>query len=189
MKIGRIKVLDLQHLEKLTSMELREVIGGYGGDGGCFYDCMSWLSKEVCGTEVNPDYFRNDYADGKGNSNDNWGGLTDRGERWQAKWDGPKIYKSTGELNTDPLQYMSNYFDIEGSEWASESSARDFWKEPSSSETKVMGAFEIDASVAHAVILTGYDEGKYSYYDPSTGCSGNFEASKFIGAVQVKGCK
>ena len=46
MKLDELKVIALEEAMLMKKNLLESLFGGYGGDSGCFYDCLSYLSSQ-----------------------------------------------------------------------------------------------------------------------------------------------
>ena len=46
MKLDELKVIALEEAMLMKKNLLESLFGGYGGDSGCFYDCLSYLSNQ-----------------------------------------------------------------------------------------------------------------------------------------------
>lgn len=187
MRLNELKVIALEEAMLINKEQLESLVGGNGDDSGCFYNCMSYLAGQYGDTEKNSDYFRNDYATGNGSQDDDWEGI-DPCEQFAAQLHGPRVYNEDGTLNNDTVEYMSNYFDVDGSGWMNASGTQDALGNLDE-DSHIVGMYKTDEATAHAVILTGYSNDQYSYYDPSSGSEGTFSAEDFIGAATVNGMR
>lgn len=162
MKLKRLKISELEETCKMSYNEMLLYIGGYSYDGkSCFFNCMEYLGKEVCGKDVDCDTYGNAYYGGDGDYQGT-GNMDDY-------LNGPSLYDQDGNLNQNTFDFFSHYFSTEGSGWATGSDISDLFG-GSYEDSAVLGAFQTtDGSTAHCVILKGYDAetNTYSYYDPS----------------------
>lgn len=193
--LKRLAIGQLNDLEKLSMNEQKNIIGGYGGEGNCFFNCLEFLNQKYgCHEGWTYENYANDYVNGQGNLYDDWMGTnTDEGldvgpgfVNFEENW-----------LNNQPFEYMAHCFNTEGSQWTlSGSNVAGFFGSPSdgSDNPTIVGTYlvgEPGSGVVHCVIFTGYDSstGLFNYFDPTTGSSGTIEEEKVICGAQVNGCK
>ena len=184
-------------LTKLTQEEMHSFTGGDGtddwADGGygkankCLYDCISYIGR-FYGYDRTPDWYSTEYVYGSFNKDDDWAGSGNFNDAMR----GPDMYKDN-ELNGDIYSYMTNFFDTSGSGWVTESDTQNSFG-TSDDGTKVMGVYMItDPETGkvgyHAVILESFENGVYSYYDPSNNTRGTIEKSVLMGSIVTNGPK
>lgn len=155
--------------------------GGYGFPGFCFYDSIAYMGREFGCYDHAPEWYCSDFINGNGSLDDDWEDTKD-----PKNVLGVPLYKDN-ELNRDAFNYMSNYFDMQGSDWATASQTTSFFE--STSSGRAIGIYQTAHDTAHAVVLTGYSDGYYTYTDPSTGQTGKIAEKELIGAALTNGCK
>lgn len=190
-KLSKLSIFDECMNPELSENEMRETVGGggYGGDNMCFFNCMAYLQEKIEGISVSPSYIAQDYYDGNGCTTDNWTGTGNSLDRDY----GPEIYGSNNMPNQDAFNFFDNYFDMDGSGWTTGSDVSSFFDNGYSSSDStgsnyVVGVFGTSER-AHAVIFQSYDDGKYTYYDPTSGSTGTISADQVLYAGKVNGCK
>lgn len=194
MKLQKLKISELSNYCHLTHQEMNQYVGGYarGFNNFCFFNCMEYFSREICGYE-NRDHssFAESYVLGR----DGFYGTKD-----MEALGGPNTYvedeNGNRSINPDLFNFFSHYFNTDASGWTTGSDISSLFAATGSEEnTAVMGFFLADGSTAHCVILKGYDAATdtYTYYDPS--CSGTEEErTKTVSGSQMLfagkgGCK
>lgn len=195
-KLKRIAVGQFGELQKISQKEQRTYVGGYGGDGNCFFNCLEYLNNKYgCHEGWTYEDYANDYVNGNGNPNDQWGGTNNLDD---GKDSGPAFVNwEENKLNNEPFSYLSNCFDTEGSQWTLTGSriAEFFNSDPNGSDNStVVGTYlwgNTENGGTHCVIFTDYDEssGIFSYFDPTTGSTGSINRSSVICGAKVNGCK
>lgn len=196
-KLKRITVGQLGELQKISQKEQRSYVGGYGGNGNCFFICLEYLNtKYDCHEGWTYKNYADDYVNGKGNPYDEWDGIHDKK---QGKNKRPAFVNwEENTLNNEPFSYLSNCFDTEGSQWTTTGSriAEFFNSSPNGSDNRtVVGAYlwgsTDNKGGTHCVIFTNYDEtsGMFSYFDPTTGSTGSIDKYHVICGAKVNGCK
>ena len=150
----------------------------------CYYNCLAYIASKY-GWECSPYDFANDYS---------WGTMK---KGWSGTWsdkehdEGPNARATDKDgkyiPNPEAYSYIENYFDTEGSGWVRGKSIGSLM----TSEQKgiVMGVITTPGSNMHAVILKERAYGVYSYYDPTTGVSGQLLAGSIAYAGKVTGLK
>lgn len=178
----------------LAQNEMRSVTGGDGNDGGygfpgfCYYDCMSYIGRTYGSTDHAPEWYCSDYISGGGSATDDWEGSNEPSAIF-----GVPLYKN-GKLNENAYDYLRNYYNMQGSGWATPSQTEKFFTEGNGSGLiagagVAMGIYQVDEHTAHTVVLTGYKDGYYEYYDPSTNKRSQLPASQLKGAALINSCK
>lgn len=185
MKLQKLKISELSNYRHLTNQEMRQYVGGYVYDNrNCFFNCMEYFAKEICGREdIDSHYFGKAYYEG-----DSAVGT------WKDYLNGPEIQYNNGKINLAPFKFFSHYFNVEGCGWTVGSDIQSLVN-GSVENTAVMGWFITDGSTMHCAILQKYDAATdtYTYYDPS--CSGtDEEKTKTVSGSNMKfgvraGCK
>lgn len=195
--IKRLAVGQLNELDKLQRGEMGDIIGGYGGDGNCYFNCLEYLNKKYeCREGWTYEDYANDYVTGKGNKYDDWDG-TARGSNDEGVDNGPQFVDwDNSKLNAEPFNYLANCFDTEGSKWVlTGNNLSSYFNNQSSDENDtIVGTFLVGdpgSGVTHCVIFTGYDEksSNFFFYDPTSNTIGSVNSSRVICGAKVKGCK
>lgn len=191
--LKRLTVNQLDSVYGLIAQnEMCSVTGGDGNDGGygfpgfCYYDCMSYIGRTYGSTDHAPEWYCSDYISGEGSATDDWEGS---GEVSAIL--GVPLYKD-GKLNDNAYDYLRNYYNMQGSGWATPSQTENFFTNGSGqgfSGGVAMGIYQIDERTAHTVVITGFKDGNYEYYDPSTNTKGLLPASQLKGAALINSCK
>ena len=161
MKLKRLKIKELEPSLRMSMKDMLKYMGGYAyDDASCFFNCLEYISKEICGNDYNCDYYGNAYFQGNG-SYVGTGNIDDYRN-------GPSAYDEDGNINQKTYEFFSHFFATEGSGWTTGSDISGLLSGGSEGGA-VLGFFQVDGSTAHCVILQGYDEatGTYTYFDPS----------------------
>lgn len=158
----------------------------FGDKRACYYTCLAYFASKY-GWDCSPRKFSNDYYNGNMDPNDGWEGTYDKTE----KWEGPNVGSFIdGQWVPNPTayDYMSNYFETEGSAWSRGAEVEGLL---SNGSGYVMGVIDMknESNNKHAVILQSYSDGTYSYYDPQRGQHGTCAAFELIYAGKVTGLK
>lgn len=199
MKLKRLTLPSLgKELENINKETLSHIIGGYGGNGNCFFNCLEYLNKKYeCREGWTYKDYASDYVTGQGNKYDQWLG-TYKGSFDEGIDSGPEFVNwSTNRLNNEPFAYLSNCFNTDGSKWTLGGSGMASFFGSSTNindNSTIVGTFldgTIESGTTHCVIFTGYDSQthKYSYYDPTTGSTDTVDYGKVICGAKVNGCK
>lgn len=202
-KLKRIAVGQLGELQKISQKEQGIYVGGYGGDGNCFFNCLEYLNNKYgCHEGWTYEDYADDYITGYGNPDDNWNG-TFLGSYDEGKDKGPLFLaiddNNHASLNNEPFSYLANCFNTEGSQWTTLDNVGELFSSSLGnnsgfSNCTIVGAYivgSIENGVTHCVIFTDYDSSSnmYSYFDPTTGSTGTVHSSRVLCGAKVNGCK
>ena len=156
----------------------------YSKETPCYYNCLAYIASKY-GWKCSPYDFADDYS---------WGTMK---SDWSGTWNkddkliGPNAsgYDENGNSipNPEAYSYIENYFDTEGSGWVRGKAIGSLMT--SEQQGIVMGVITTPGSNMHAVILKERAYGVYSYYDPTTGVSGQLLAGSIAYAGKVTGLK
>ena len=183
-------------------------MGGFGGNGNCYFNCLEYLNNkyECRGSEWDYEKFAHDYVHGTDNPNDTWGGT---GDKEQGLDKGPKFAQnyrgSDGKIHThvnnEPFVYLSNQFNTEGSQWTlGGNNVKGYFGSETGNNSTIVATFFSGSGVidengipqfdTHCAVFTGYDEKKgFLCEDPTTGARYYVHPTNVIGAAKVNGCK
>ena len=156
----------------------------YSKETPCYYNCLAYIASKY-GWECSPYDFADDYNRGSMHR-----GRSGTGSD-KEQFEGPNASATDKDgkyiPNPEAYSYIENYFDTEGSGWVRGKSIGSLM----TSEQKgiVMGVITTPGSNMHAVILKERAYGVYSYYDPTTGVSGQLLAGSIAYAGKVTGLK
>src|SRR5574344_1197703 len=117
----KLKRLNLNQLTDFTkpipNKIQKNIIGGYGNNGDCFYNCLEYLNnKYQCHSDRDYLWYANDYVSGANDENDDWGGTATR-DRNEALYGPNFVNFQANTLNNEPYSYLANNFSTEGSKW------------------------------------------------------------------------
>lgn len=106
-KLTRETLTDLAKRMPVLSEEVqRSYVGGYRyDDKSCFFNCMEYLAKEVCGQNVDCEFFEHLYIYGDGVFSG-----THNNEELE---NGPLIQNEDGTINADPFIFFSHFLILE----------------------------------------------------------------------------
>lgn len=160
--------------------------GGYGQWNNCLYDCISYIGRQY-GYDQKPEWYCGDYGRGYNDPNDDWYGSGCDLDMFT----GPDMY-ANGQLNEKIFTYMSTYFDTEGSGWVTESDTQTLFQGASDNQF-VMGTFrsyDSEGNVCyHSVVLKSFENGVYTYYDPSKNVLGEVAKDNVVGSIVTSGSR
>ena len=196
--LKRLEIGQLNGFEKLSSEEQNSFIGGYGGEGNCFYNCMEYCSKKFDDRGDRHNY--KDYANGYEKGMGGWEGTgtNDQGKDLGPYYATPNDNNSY-DLKQTPYDFLDSQFDVEGSSWLKGSDISNCFGSDRNKKDIVIGTFDIRGvagygsdSGTHAVIFTGYDPAtrEYTYINPDDQGRPHYIKEQWVlGAAKVTGKK
>ena len=190
-KLNKLSIFDECVNPELSESEMRETMGGNGDDysqNWCFFNCMAYLHKEYRDYDIDASSIATDYYKGTGDTRDDWEGT---GEIEDYAY-GPMAYadEEKTEPNQELFSYMQNYFETDSGSWEQNDVSSLFDDEGNTAPGEyVVGVFENSKGGYHAVIFESYNDGVYTFYDPSTDTRSTVEAKKVHFAGKVTGYK
>lgn len=163
---------------------------------GCFYHCLAYIGSKY-GMSYNANMLSDDYIYGGLSEDDNWDGTHNKGDL-----NGPSTFlpnpdkeDSTNPLIFNPsiMQYIHTKFNTNGSGlWSRGSEMQSYFDADGTRNSSgyLMAIIHPGStSVTHAVILDSYENGAYSYYDPTFDCNSTVSQNRIIVGVEITGRK
>ena len=181
--LRRLAVGQLDGLSRISEIEQNSLVGGIKKDGkSCLYNCMEVIGKECYGSDAESTVYEDGYLHGHGS----YSGSRSGGGNISEELYGPYLVRE-GSVNKNVEDCIRSYFEDAGNFVQGNEARNLFGTDTNPTEnTGVMGIVNM-GSVAHAVILTGYVNGKYTFTDPSGEMQGSsFDASELISAIDCK---
>lgn len=169
--------------DSLSLQQMRAFVGGYDytTNSSCFFNCMEYIGKEVYDDKKYQDYNCDTYGKSYAEGNGDYKGTNNPFDYYL----GPDMLNDDGTIQQNCADFVDSYFQYAASGFVTGSEATNLFSE--GTNQGVIGIFNA-GSVAHAVIITGYNSetGEYSYYDPSASNqkeNQTFSASALYGAI------
>lgn len=161
---------------------------------GCFYYCLAYIGSKY-GMSYTADMLSDDYRYGGLSEDDNWDGTHN-----EKDTNGPSALLPNPDSDNEKypliwnpqlMTYIHTKFDTtESEQWTRGSEIKGYFDSNGSRNSSgyLMGVIHPGSTATtHAVILEGYKDGEYSYYDPTYKTHSTISSNRIIMGVEITG--
>ena len=163
---------------------------------GCFYHCLAYIGSKY-GMSYTADMLSDDYRYGGLSEDDNWDGTHNENDA-----NGPSAFLPNPDKddvehpliwNPSLMPYIRTKFETtESGRWSRGSEIRGYLDSNGSRNSSgfLMAIIHPGSTaVTHAIILDGYKDGEYSYYDPTFRTRSTISSNRIVVGVEITGRK
>ena len=163
---------------------------------GCFYYCLAYIGSQY-GMSYTAEMLSKDYVKGDLSDDDNWDGTHNKNDL-----NGPSAFIPNPDKddvdypliwNPQLMTYIHTKFDTtESEQWTRGSDIKGYFDANGSRNSSgyLMAVVHPgNTGMTHAIILEGYKDGEYSYYDPTFKNRSTISSNRVIMGVEITGNK